>query len=70
MFPGPLLQLDEVKSPLAGRNLSPVPSDTKADGKDSPTARSQWLLVFPFTELNVRFRLDVLCKGKRTLQTI
>lgn len=49
---------------LAGRNLSPVPTDTEADGKVSPTARTQWLLVLPFTELNVRFRLEVLCKGK------
>lgn len=52
------------KSFLAGRNLSPVPTDTEADGKVSSTARTQWLLVLPFTELNVRFRLSVLCKGK------
>lgn len=62
-FPTPLPQLDEVRV-FAGRNLSPVPADTKADGKVSPTARTQWLLVLPSTELNVRFRLNVLCKGK------
>jgi hypothetical protein len=43
---------------LKGKHLSLIPNDTRPMAGQS-LGRTQWLLVLPSVELNVRFRLEV-----------